>query len=115
MTFPDGYVQRPEGYAYPKDWNGVDRRQQDPWRHDMEQRMERIESTVKCIKTRSDSFEETYGELLRETLEARASRSRLWAVATEELVKKGIWAALAVVAGAVLIGTKESLKRWLFS
>lgn len=76
--------------------------------------MERIESTVGCIKRRGDEFEKTYGDLLKETLEARAARAKLWALACEEVVKKGVWAGLLAVGVIVLVGLKLEIKRWLF-
>ena len=96
-------------------WDSVERRAADPWRTKMEERMDRIEGSVECIKRHGDEFQQTYGHLLQETLEARATRAKLWAVATEELVKKGIWAALAVLGAALLLGSKEYVRRWLTS
>jgi uncharacterized protein YabN with tetrapyrrole methylase and pyrophosphatase domain len=95
------------------DYHGEERRKDDPWREQMEERMTRMEGAVSCIKRHGEEFNEMYGSILKETLEARATRAKLWAVATEELVRKGIWAALLVLGAAVLLGSKEYLKRWL--
>lgn len=96
-----------------REWDGHDRRAPDSWRSTIEERIERIEGSVGCIKRHSEDFQRTYGDLLKETLESRATRAKLWATATEELVKKGIWAALLAVGAALLIGAKEYIRRWL--
>lgn len=97
------------------EYQGEERRAADPWRDLMEERMDRIEKAVTCVRAHNEEFSQTYGLILKETLESRASRAKLWAIATEELVKKGVWAALVFLCGAVLVGSREYLKRWLMS
>lgn len=77
----------------------------------MEQRMERIEASVACVKRRGDEFQQMYGEALKEILESKAARAKLWATAQEELVKKGVWAALLFLGAVTLVSAKEYIKR----
>jgi hypothetical protein len=93
-----------------QNWDGIERRHTDPWRTSVEERIERIETTVNCIKKARDEFNETYGDLLKETVEARARKAKLWAAAAEELVKKGVWAAFAFVVVAVAVAAKGWVK-----
>lgn len=81
-----------------KPWNGIERRKDEV--AELRERIEGVEKIVTCLKKSDDEFNRTYGDLLKETLEAKATKSKLWAAAMEELVRKGVWAALAVIATA---------------
>lgn len=85
-------------------WNGVDRRKvvADPDElAQLKVRIEGVEKIVRCLKQSDDDFNRTYGDLLKDTLEAKALKSKLWAAVAEELVRKGVWAALGLIVTAV--------------
>jgi len=91
-----------------RDWDGVDRRAPDPWRTQLEGRMREMEKDLRetrkdmrCVQETWEAFQRDYGDLLKETLKARADRAKLWSAATEKLVSNGIWAAIALLALAL--------------
>jgi len=70
---------------------GPERRLIDQWRTSVEERVERMENTLECIKRNTDQFHNGYGDLLRELLESRARKEKLKTAAMERLVSGGIW------------------------
>lgn len=78
-----------------------------------EARISTIESAVKDMQAKMLAFQDQYEVALKEIVEQKARRSKLMNVALEELVKKGVWAALAVLAAAFLISMRHYLRTLL--
>lgn len=86
-------------------------RNDEQWKQNLSDRLDKIEASLDCIRKARQDFDRQYGDLLKETLDARALRSKLWATATEELVRKGVWfAAVALIIGAAAMAKSHFLK-----
>lgn len=88
-------------------WPEHDRRRKEPWQIEVDKKLFEQAKNIKCLKEGWEGFLATYGELLKDTLEAKARKERLWEAAMTKLVTGGLWAAalfLALAAYKAFVG-----------
>lgn len=93
-------------------WPEQDRRRKEPWQVEVDKKLFELNKNQRCLKEGFDKFQETYGELLKDTLESRARKAKLWEAAVTKLVTGGIWAAvifLLLAAYKAFIGNLRSM------
>lgn len=95
------------------EWDGKERRQEDPWRVRIEEDIKEIKAAQRCMSREWGKFMTSYEDTLKETVESKARREKLWAAATEKLVTAGVWAAVVFLAGVVITGLKINLRTFL--